>query len=170
MNINCHRVIGISSQERGHRFRATERGKESADSGSRSEESQDLLPKRCRWKARPRWAQDKYTAELWAWMWKGSCLVSRSYTLLCSLNPNYYRESAEGQSTLWFGGAMVSWKGTGSEGQGYMQPVSKLQSRKLTTLAHFHIDSRQLNDACWCSAVSTGRSMAWKIPVEMASL
>lgn len=148
MNTNCHSVIGISSQERGHSFRATERGKESADSCSRSAESQDLLPKCCRWKARPRWPQDKSNAELWAWMWKGSCLVSRSYTLLCSLNPTYYRESAQGQSTRWFGGAMVSWKGAGSEGQGYVQPVSKLQSRNLTTLAPFHIHSRTIE---WCT-------------------
>ena len=37
---------------------------------------------------------------------------------------------------------MVPWKGTCSEGHGYVHPISKLQSSNLTTLALFQIHSK----------------------------
>ena len=79
-----------------------------------------------------------------AWMWKGSSLVSRGYKVLCSPKHSYYIDFTEDQSTLWFGGHMISWKGTYSEGQSYVYPISKLQSINLTTLVLFHIYSRTI--------------------------
>lgn len=91
-------------------------------------------------------------------MWKGSCLVSRGYTVLCSPKPNYYIDSAEDQSTLRFGGNMVSWKGTYREGQSYVHPISELQSSNLTTLALFQIYSRTIAQCTTLLAtVFTGR-------------
>lgn len=76
-------------------------------------------------------------------MLKGSCLVSKGYTILCSPQPNYYIDFAEGQSTvIWRSHGIL--EGTCSEGQGYVQPISKLQSRNLATLAPFQIQSRAI--------------------------
>lgn len=53
---------------------------------------------------------------------------------------------------------MISWKGTYSEGQSYLYPISKLQSINLTTLVLFQIYSRTI---ALCTArlvtVSTGK-------------
>lgn len=58
----------------------------------------------------------QHNAELWGMAAKGSCLVSRGYKVLCSPKYSYYIDPTEDQSTLWFGGHMISWKGTYSEG------------------------------------------------------
>ena len=86
----------------------------------------------------------QYNAELWGMAAKGSCLVSRGYKVLCSPKYSYYIDPTEDQSTLWFGGHMISWKGTYSEGQSYVHPISKLQSINLTTLVLLQIYSRAI--------------------------
>lgn len=53
---------------------------------------------------------------------------------------------------------MISWKGTYSEGQSYVHPISKLQSINLTTLVLLQIYSRTIALCTLCLAtMSTGK-------------
>lgn len=76
----------------------------------------------------------------------------------CTLpsQPNYQIDPAEGQSTLWFGGNGVSWKGTYSEGQGFVQPISKLQHSNVAAIAFLQLHSEGPHYTQCCSPCSPG--------------